>query len=183
MLPPDTEQAFRRLVGAVAGPDALPAGGAAGVTAIAMGVALGAKVIRLSANTASGLQETGARLERALERLMPEFSADCVAFADVLEAFRRPRDDADRKDVIRAAWRAATEAPVTVALVAAEAEALLLRCSGQVNTSVAGDLKAALELVRAGRRIAESNARENARHLEPELARQVLARLDSMGDR
>lgn len=40
------------------------------------------------------------------------------------------------------------------------------------------DIEAALELVRAGRRIAENNARENAKNLEPRIARELLAPLD-----
>lgn len=177
MPSPEVESAFERLVRAMAGPDALPAGGAAGITAIAMGVALGAKVIRSSPGAPAQLGETEARLGALLERILPEFNQDCVAFERVLAAWRRPRDEATREAAIRTAWHAATDAPVAVATLAAQAESLLASCTGQVNPNLAGDLSAALELVRAGRRIAASNARENARHLDPGTARQLLDRL------
>lgn len=166
MLDPEIELSFRRLVDAIAGPDSLPAGGAAGVTAIAMGAALGAKVVRLSPDRPSRLNDVEAQLDLLREHLMAEFAADCDAFTEVLAARRRPHDDPARADALQDAWGAATAAPTRVARLAADAESLLVLCTGSVNPRLAGDLTAALELVRAGRRIAEGNARENADHLQ-----------------
>lgn len=178
MISADVDAAYRTLVGALAGPDPVPAGGAAAVAAIAMGVGLGMKVIHLSCSGPSDLDSTRDGLGEVLARLLPEFSEDCLAFSRLLEALRRPRDDTGRAAEVRTAWREATEVPVSVATIAREAEILLARCVDGVKPSVGGDLEAAFELVRAGRRIAENNARENAQRLEPELARQVLAPLE-----
>ncbi len=177
MPDPEIERALRELVGAFAGPDALPAGGAAGITAIAMGVALGAKVIRLSPDAPDELREVATRLDALRDELVPEFGTDCAAFEALLAALRRPREDGDRGAVIRSAWLAATEAPVRVACLAREADTLLERCRGRTNPNLAGDLAAARELVLAGGRIAAANARENAQHLDAGDAEHLLSRL------
>jgi formiminotetrahydrofolate cyclodeaminase len=179
MLDPEIEAAFHRLVSAIAGPDALPAGGAAGVAAIALGTALATKVLRLSPTLPSELRDVGPRLELILERVLPEFAADCAAFTGLLAAFRRPREDSARADTVRGAWRAATEAPARVAVLATEVDGLLAQCVGHVNPNLAADLGAARELVGAGRRIAVANARENAAHLEAGTAARLLATLPS----
>jgi formiminotetrahydrofolate cyclodeaminase len=147
------------------------------VTAIAMGVALGTKVIRCSPGGPAELQVVAARLESLLECLIPEFAADCLAFEGLLAALRQPGRESARADAIRAAWQVATEAPLRVARLAAEAADLLSGCGGRVNANLAGDLAAALELVGAGLAIATGNARENAAHLPPDVARRLLARL------
>jgi len=171
------DRACRDLVAAIVGPDATPAGGAAGVTAIAMGVALATKVLRFTAAVPAELAEVGPRLEALLAQLLPEFAIDCRAFMQLLGAFRLPRDDPERAGVVRGAWVAATEAPVRVAALAHEVDGLLARCVGRVNPNLAGDLAAARELVGAGRRIASANARENAQRLPPEMAAGLLRRL------
>ncbi|MCA8978230.1 MAG: cyclodeaminase/cyclohydrolase family protein [Planctomycetes bacterium] len=178
MLKPNVDAAFRRLVAALVGPEPLPAGGSAAVAAIAMGVGLGIKVTRISSAGSAGLGHTQHRLEAILEWMLPEFTEDCAAFSNLLDVLRRPQDDTAREAGLEKAWRDATAAPVRVATVAREVEALLAGCGNEVKASVRADLGAALELVRAGRRIAEVNAQENAQRLDPQLARELLAPLD-----
>lgn len=177
MLPPTVEASFKQLVGAFAARDPLPAGGAAGVTAIAMGVGLGIKVLGISSSdgTSDSLQQ---RLQELLERLTPEFATDCAAFAGLLDALRLPASDARRGVKVRDAWREATAAPVSVALGARDAESVLMECATHVKSSVRADLEAALELVATGRRIAERNARENSLRLDPDTAKALLAPLN-----
>lgn len=171
------EESFRHLVAAFAAPAPLPAGGAAGITAIAMGLGLGRKVLAIS--QPEGVAEADAQLRQLLDRLLPAFAADCDAFARLLECLRLARDDPQRQGRVAAAWREATAAPVAVAVLARAGEATLARLGGRVKPSVRADLEAALELVRAGGRIAERNARENAQRLQPAIARELLAGLDS----
>jgi formiminotetrahydrofolate cyclodeaminase len=171
------DRACRSLVAAIGGPDATPAGGAAGIAAIAMGVALGTKVLRLSPALPAELAGVGPRLDALLRQLLPEFPIDCRSFAELLAAFRLPRQDPARAGAVRAAWIAATQAPVRTAVLAHEVEALLRRCVDRVNQNLAGDLTAARELVGAGLRIAIGNARENAGHLPPDVAADLLAAL------
>jgi len=170
------EDAFRALVQAVDGPAALPAGGAAGVAALAMGVALGCKVIRLSE---AGLDETLVQLEALRDELLPHFAEDCTAFEPVLAAMKRPRDDPGRAAALQDAWGVATDAPVAVAVLAARAQKLLTQCEGRIKSSLTCDLSAAQELVGAGRRIAACNARANAGRLPPAQAKVRLAPLGS----
>ena len=178
MLESNAEDELRKLVAAFAGPKPLPAGGAAAVTAIAMGVGLGVKVLRLSCPGLPLHDQTTCDLEGLLDRLVPEFTADCRAFSTLLAALRRARNETGREADVAEAWRNATEVPIAVAVMGREAEAFLSRCTSGVKPSIRADLEAALELVRAGRHIAERNARENAQHLGPQLASQLLAPLD-----
>lgn len=180
MLGPELEATFRQLVAAFAGRQPLPAGGAAGVVSVAMGVGLGLKVIDIS-QPSGRLQEVRPGLAALLERIVPEFGADCAAFARLLRALRLRRDDARRAPEVGAAWREATAAPVSVAVLARDAESRLTECREHVKPSVRADLDAALDLVRAGRRIAERNAHENAARLDASIANDLLARLDPGG--
>jgi formiminotetrahydrofolate cyclodeaminase len=168
----DMEKVLNHLVAEFGGPDPLPAGGAAGVTAIAMGTALGKKVLRIS-----GLLEDEAELTPLLAELVPHFRVDCDTFEGVLRAFQIARDDPERDRAIHSAWLAATEAPIHVAVLAARAIRALDRCKGRVKVSVQGDLESALCLIRAGHTIAENNARENAQRLDAQVAARVLSAL------
>lgn len=171
-MKPDVDGSFRTLVDAVAGPEPLPAGGAAGVAALAIGTALAMKVLRISQQ-----HEAAATLARLLEECIPQFRGDCDAFQSLLDAFHLSREDTGRKQAIEAAWHAATAAPVRVASLARRIEVELERGRGDVKKGLQGDLSAALDLVRAGQRIARNNARENSRHLDPKLAEQLLEAL------
>lgn len=173
----DVDEAARRLIAAFVGPDPLPAGGAAGVLAVAMGAALGTKVLRLS-----GASDAPARLERLLKRLLPQFRGDCEAFEAVLGAFRFSREDPMRECAVQDAWNRATAASVDLARISRDVEMLLAAHAGRVKRSMVGDIDASLRLVRTGRAIAVSNAKENARHLDPLEARELLERLDVGGD-
>jgi len=178
MASDNLEHALNTLIGSLGGTEPVPAGGAAAVVAIAMGVALGVNMCHLSRAAAPSLIERQRRLAGVLERMRPEFAADGAAFTELLTAFRMPREDGARAQSIELAWRGATAAPVAVATAAREAELLLEGCIDQVKASMRADIEAALELVRAGRRIAENNARENAQNLESRIARELLAPLD-----
>lgn len=179
----DIGPAFARLVDAFATREPLPAGGAAGVTSIALGVALGTKVLALTRADDGARCPLEQRLREILDRTWGAFRADCEAFECLLAALRRPRADDARGAAVQQAWRRATRVPVSVANLAAEAEALLQECTVRIKQSMAGDVEAALALVRAGRRIAESNAHENSRRLDPNSARELLAELDDRASR
>ncbi len=174
---PDVTASFRRLTQAFLGPDPLPAGGAAGITALASGIAVGAKVLRLSQPDAPEI----AVLAALVHDLEAEFTADCTAFAELLAALALPRDADGRRTRIAAGWRAATEAPVRVASIAAQAARALDAVAEQIKPAVRGDLAAAQRLIDSGSDIAVANARENARHLEPAVADELLAGLASRG--
>ncbi|MDF1838309.1 MAG: cyclodeaminase/cyclohydrolase family protein [Planctomycetota bacterium] len=166
------ESALAQLIAEFGGPTPLPAGGAAGVAAIAMGAALGTKVLRIS-----GMPQEGTELSRLLDRLTPQYRTDCDAFESVLLAMKLPREAPGKEVALEDAWLDATRAPVQVAGLAQQIEEVLEGCQGRVKVSVAGDLSSALCLTRAGREIAEGNARENALRLDPEVAREVLSDL------
>ena len=156
--------------------DPLPAGGAAAVLAVTVGVGLALKVITITGGQGA-LAQARDELPRLLEQLQPEFAADCAAFAGLMDALRLPPTEPSRAGRVRAGWLAATAAPVSVAVRAYEAEKLIASCRGLVKATVKADLEAAIDLVRTGRAIAERNARENAERLDPSVARELLGQL------
>lgn len=177
MVDPKVLAALDRLVGSFVGPDALPAGGAAAVASIAMGTALGAKVARMSSSRSKDTEATSAELESLTKRITPEFVKDCSAFEELLRAFKTPKEHPERVNRVRDGWLSATRASAEVARLADEADRLLASLSESVKSDLRGDLQAAHILVQAGRRIAASNANENAQHLDSSLAKSVLRHL------
>ena len=171
-MPACPEDPFAKLIDSFVGPTPLPAGGAGGIVAISMGAALGVKVLRISQQ-----QVLADELAQILEKTKPLFHQDIEVFESLLSAFRTPRRTAGRTEKVQRAWQAATAAPVEVVTQADKIEALLSRCEGVVKQSVKGDLSAAIELTRAGRRIARANALENAANLDPTIAESTLRNL------
>ncbi|MCK5941941.1 MAG: cyclodeaminase/cyclohydrolase family protein [Planctomycetes bacterium] len=177
MIHVESENAFEQLIESFAARTPLPAGGAAGVTAIAMGLGLGLKVLAISCPDGEASTEQ-LQLRELLDRLKSEFRVDCAAFDRLLATLREPKTEAGHAERVRLAWRAAAAKPVGVAVMAREAVALLSSCRHLAKASVRADLEAARDLARTGAKIAGRNARENATRLDPDVARQVLAPLD-----
>jgi formiminotetrahydrofolate cyclodeaminase len=177
MLDPAVTAALHELVDAFDGPAALPAGGGAGISALAIGTALAGKILRIASRRTPELNASVGPLAAMLARVRPEFEADCRAFANVLAASRDPEA---RDDRIEDAWRAATEVPVRVARHAVAVAHVLERAADHVAGDLRADLDAALVLVRAGHTIAVRIARENAEHLAPGAADAALADLPAI---
>jgi formiminotetrahydrofolate cyclodeaminase len=146
-------RAALRLTEALAARDPVPAGGAAAVAALAMGLAVGTKVARIS--RAPG--RITARLAALRAAGEPLFDADCEAFRAVLAARRARAEPAVRA----AAWEAATAVPLSVAALADAAQEALDALEPHCRPALRGDLEAARALVEVGGRISRTNAALN----------------------
>lgn len=177
-IDPALAQAVHRLSASMASAEPVPAGGAAAVTAMAMGIALGIKVIRFSTDADGTFAAVAERSDQLLHELLPLFTADCDAYGTVLAAYRLPREPAaERRAAITAAFAAATEVPVQVARIAADAHTVLTPLLGRTNPNLRCDLEAALALIATGGRISIGNARTNAAHLDAAVAARLQAQL------
>lgn len=153
------ERALALLVDALRTTDPVPAGGAAAVSAIAMGIAVGEKVARISRAPARFAE----RFAILVHEVLPAFEEDCEAFRAVLAA-RREKAPAP---VLAAAWQRASEVPLGVAARADEARTLLEELRPHTKAALVGDLEAALVLCDAGARISRGNASLNQRPRQP----------------
>lgn len=153
MTPSDPARALASLVDALAAPEPVPAGGAAAVAAVAMGIAVGTKVARIS----KAPEEIGDRLAGLAAAVQPTFDADCEAFRAVLLA----RRDGAAPDALAQAWQRATEVPLAVARLADLAIEALGELRPHGKPALRGDLDAAVALCRAGAHISRQNAALN----------------------
>jgi glutamate formiminotransferase/glutamate formiminotransferase/formiminotetrahydrofolate cyclodeaminase len=149
-----------------------PGGGSVAALAGALAAALGVMGCRIGPPRSSRAVEEPsspvpeqdvdlARIERRLvelgDKLRQLMQADADAYEHVLRAYRLPKTDQTRADVISAALRAATEVPLETAVLAAETGALLRAVLSRVKSSVATDVKVGLRMAVA----AIEGAREN----------------------
>lgn len=149
---------------AVAAGTPTPAGGSVSALAGALAAALGVMVCRIgpARTQAPPASEPGApqsageqlrtaerRLATLVERLRTLIQTDAAAYADVTRAYRLPKTDASRPEVIAVSLRIATEVPLETASLASEVAGILRMLSPLVKPSVTSDLKVGLLMARA----------------------------------
>ena len=139
------------------------AGGAAAIT-VAMAAGLAAMAARLSDGDAAG--RWVARAEAVRADVTPLAQADAEAYARVLEAARRDRDDPGRADALREALSAASEVPFRVAGYAAEVCVLATEVAEGGNPRVRGEAAAAGLLAHAAAEVAATLISLNLRGRE-----------------
>lgn len=160
------EQPLEEFLDRLASDEPAPGGGSAAAVTAAMAAGLVAMAARLSSgrvDDADGIAETADGIRRRALTLADE---DAVAYAGVLAAYRRAREeDLDgRRGEIRAALEAATAVPLETAGLAAEASVLGGRLVEAGNPNLKGDANAAVQLAgaaaRAAARLVEINVRQ-----------------------
>jgi formiminotetrahydrofolate cyclodeaminase len=160
-----TLEAFLASVGART---AAPGGGAGA----AVGCALGAALAEMAARFA-GLESEAARAAALRGEGLALAEADHAAYAPVLEAMRRPADDPERADALRAALSVAADVPLAIAEAAASAAALARDVAERGKPALRGDALAGADLAagaaRAAARLVEINLAGEAG--DPRLAR------------
>lgn len=171
-----TGQTVTALLEAIRSPHPTPGGGSASALAGAMGASLLAMVAGLPKPRASTPEETarlaeaGARCTALAARLAALVDGDSEAYEKVMAAFKLPKgtgeEKAARSGRIQEATQAATEAPLDVMRVCAEA----LGHAGDVaafgNHNASSDVQVALELLGAGLRGAGFNVDINVGSLK-----------------
>lgn len=161
---------------ALAGPDPTPGGGGAAALMGALGAALSAMVCHLTLGKKGYAEAEGEmravldEAERLRARLTAMVGEDATVFAQVMAAYRLPRDtEREREErglAIQQALRAATEVPLACAGAAAEVMRLCRRIAGIGNRNVISDAGVAVLAAYAALRSAALNVYVNLGSLQ-----------------
>lgn len=162
-----TAGSVSHLLAAFRSSDPTPGGGSAAALAGAVGASLLAMVAGLAKPRTSSddelarLEAAGARCAELALRLETLIDQDTAAYDLVVDAYRLPKstdhEKADRGGRIQKALEAATEAPLDVMRLCAEALTLAPAVGRLGNQNASSDVKVAVGMLRTGL----SGAREN----------------------
>lgn len=115
-VPNYAELPLGRFVDMVASREPAPGGGASAAVAIALAAALTAMAARFSADNLADAETIAERAEELRNKVMPLAQADAAAYGRVLDAYRTPRDDDEkRRRRIREALSEAADVPLSIA--------------------------------------------------------------------
>ena len=144
-----------RFVDMVASREPAPGGGASAAVAVALAAALTAMAARFSADHLADAETIADRAEELRNRVMPLAQADAAAYGRVLDAYRTPRDDDEkRRRRIREALSEAADVPLSIAEVGVEVAGNAARLVEEGNPNLRGDAVTAAALAKAGVRAA-----------------------------
>ena len=140
IVPDYTELPLARFLDMVASREPAPGGGASAAVAVALAAALTAMAARFSTEHLDDAGTVADRAEELRSRVMPLAQADAAAYGRVLDAYRIPRDDEERRRrKIREALSDAADVPLSVAEVGAEVAANAGRLAEAGNPNLRGD--------------------------------------------
>jgi methenyltetrahydrofolate cyclohydrolase len=161
---PFRDYALGEYLEAVAARQPAPSGGGVAAVTVASAAGLVAMVARYSALPGAAEAAALAAEADALRiQVLADADADAAAYAEVLAAYRAPRDDPARADRIRAALAGAAEVPVRVAAAGARVAVAGARAAARGNPNLAGDAMTAVLLAEAATRAATELVRINTR--------------------
>lgn len=125
------------------------------------------------------LQQTRETLAAIRDRLTGLADVDADAYSAVLTAYRLPKateaEQADRRQAVQLALRGATESPLDVLRVTAEASRAARLVAMHGNRSAASDVRVALELLEAAAAGAAANVEINLIGLDDDGYRKTAA--------
>ena len=154
-VPNYAELPLGRFVDMVASREPTPGGGASAAVAVALAAALTAMAARFSADHLADAETIADRAEELRNRVMPLAQADAAAYGRVLDAYRTPRDDDEkRRRRIREALSEAADVPLSIAEVGVEVAGNAARLVEEGNPNLRGDAVTATVLAGAGVRAA-----------------------------
>jgi formiminotetrahydrofolate cyclodeaminase len=154
-VPNYAELPLGRFVDMVASREPAPGGGASAAVAVALAAALTAMAARFSADHLADAETIADRAEELRNRVMPLAQADAAAYGRVLDAYRTPRDDDEkRRRRIREALSEAADVPLSIAEVGVEVAGNAARLAEEGNPNLRGDALTATVLAGAGVRAA-----------------------------
>ncbi len=154
-VPNYAELPLGRFVDMVASREPAPGGGASVAVAVALAAALTAMAARFSADHLADAETIADRAEELRNKVMPLAQADAAAYGRVLDAYRTPRDDEEkRRRRIREALSEAADVPLSIAEVGVEVAVNAARLVEEGNPNLRGDAVTAAVLAGAGVRAA-----------------------------
>lgn len=149
IVPDYTELPLARFLDMVASREPAPGGGASAAVTVALAAALTAMAARFSTEHLDDAGTVADRAEELRSRVMPLAQADAAAYGRVLDAYRIPRDDEERRRKIREALSDAADVPLSVAEVGAEVAGNAGQLAAVGNPNLRGDAVTATILARA----------------------------------
>lgn len=149
IVPDYTELPLARFLDMVASREPAPGGGASAAVAVALAAALTAMAARFSTEHLDYAGTVADRAEELRSRVMPLAQADAAAYGRVLDAYRIPRDDEERRRKIREALSDAADVPLSVAEIGAEVAGNAGQLAEAGNPNLRGDAVTATILARA----------------------------------
>lgn len=154
-VPNYAELPLGRFMDMVASREPTPGGGASAAVAVALAAALTAMAARFSADHLADAETIADWAEELRNRVMPLAQADAAAYGRVLDAYRTPRDDDEkRRRRIREALSEAADVPLSIAEVGVEVAGNAARLVEEGNPNLRGDAVTATALAKAGVRAA-----------------------------
>jgi formiminotetrahydrofolate cyclodeaminase len=154
-VPNYAELPLGRFMDMVASREPTPGGGASAAVAVALAAALTAMAARFSADHLADAETIADRAEELRNRVMPLAHTDAAAYGRVLDAYRTPRDDDEkRRRRIREALSEAADVPLSIAEVGVEVAGNAARLVEEGNPNLRGDAVTAAALTKAGVRAA-----------------------------
>jgi methenyltetrahydrofolate cyclohydrolase len=153
-VPDYTELPLGHFLDMVASREPAPGGGASAAVAVALAAALMAMAARFSTDHLADAETIADKAEELRSRVMPLARADAAAYGRVLESYRIPRGDEERRRGIREALSEAAEVPLSIAEVGAEVAGNSARLVEEGNPNLRGDAVTATVLAGAGVRAA-----------------------------
>lgn len=124
-------------------------GGSVPMIGASLGLGLVLMALRVTRAKAAGpdLDRLLDQAQDLLARMQSSVEGDVAAFAALMAALRRPRDDPDRAAALEAAALAACEAPLAASRLCGEAISLASQARRLVKADVMTDVEAAAELM------------------------------------
>ncbi|HEX4360315.1 MAG TPA: cyclodeaminase/cyclohydrolase family protein [Pseudonocardia sp.] len=172
---PLRDYSLEEYLAAVAARQPAPSGGAVAAVTVASAAGLVGMAARFSgelAGTSISPAELATEADGLRAAVLELGDADAVAYAEVLAAYRAPREQPDRRDRIRGALVEAANVPLRIAEVGAQVAAAGLELARRGNPNLAGDAMTAVLLAEGATRAAAELVRINVElgELDPALA-------------
>ncbi|HKR84083.1 MAG TPA: glutamate formimidoyltransferase [Terriglobales bacterium] len=156
----------------LAAPTAVPGGGSAASAAGAMAAGLATMVATMSRSKKAyaqhqvELSEVISRLSEIREELKSAIDADAESFKNVIEAFKRAKDNASADGIVDSALKQATNVPLLVAERASEVLKIIDRLPPITSPNMKSDLVTGAALARAALAGALANVDINLQSLK-----------------
>jgi methenyltetrahydrofolate cyclohydrolase len=172
---PLRDYSLEEYLAAVAARQPAPSGGAVAAVTVASAAGLVGMAARFSgelAGTSISPAELATEADGLRAAVLELGDADAVAYAEVLAAYRAPREQPDRRERIRGALVEAANVPLRIAEVGAQVAAAGLELARRGNPNLAGDAMTAVLLAEGATRAAAELVRINVElgELDPALA-------------
>jgi glutamate formiminotransferase/formiminotetrahydrofolate cyclodeaminase len=143
-----------------------PGGGSASALAGALAAGLVSMVASITAQKSGALAEIGARAQALKRALVEAIDRDTEAFTEVLAAMRLPKSNAEREQAIEKANQGATQVPLEVMRLAAEAAELAAKAVAEGYAPSLSDAGVAVLLAAAAAGGARLNVLTNVQSLQ-----------------